>query len=139
MDSRRIAGAPLVLSNGHALGALCVVDTKPRQLEPFQYEALRCLSRQVVALLELRRATKSLRHQLAEREWYETHLKQIQKDLEEQNASLAEQSRTDTLTGLPNRRSLDASLQRASKWKPDPHRARESGNMASPCRLTPNA
>ncbi len=110
---RFYAGAPLVLSNGNALGALCVVDTKPRQLEPFQYEALRCLSRQVVALLELRRATKSLRHQLDERAWYEAHLKQIQKDLEDQNASLAEQSRTDTLTGLPNRRSLDASLQRA--------------------------
>lgn len=110
---RFYAGAPLVMANGSALGALCVIDTQPRQLEPFQFEALRGLSRQVVALLELRRATASLRHQLQEREWYETHLKQIQKELEHQNASLAEQSRTDTLTGLPNRRSLDASLQRA--------------------------
>ena len=110
---RFYAGAPLMLANGSALGALCVIDTKPRQLEPFQHDALRCLSRQVVALLELRRTTKGLRHQLKERESYEAQLKQIQKDLEEQNASLAEQSRTDTLTGLPNRRSLDATLQRA--------------------------
>jgi diguanylate cyclase (GGDEF)-like protein len=103
---RFYAGAPLVTQKGTALGALCVVDTTPRTLEPFQYEALRGLSRQVVALMELRRATKQLRHQLREREWYEAQLKR-------ENASLAEQSRTDALTGLPNRRSLDASLERA--------------------------
>jgi GGDEF domain-containing protein len=43
---------------------------------------------------------------LREREWYEAQLKR-------ENASLAEQTRTDALTGLPHRRSLDASLERA--------------------------
>ena len=103
---RFYAGAPLVTQKGTALGALCVIDTKPRTLEPFQREALRGLSRQVVALMELRRTTKQLRHQLHERDWYEAQLKR-------ENAALAEQSRTDALTGLPNRRSLDASLGRA--------------------------
>jgi GAF domain-containing protein len=46
---RFYAGAPLVTQKGTARDALCVVD-QPRTLEPFQYEGLRGLSRQVVAL-----------------------------------------------------------------------------------------
>ncbi len=110
---RFYAGAPLVSPGGNALGTLCVIDKEPRQLESFQYDALRGLSRQVVALMELRRTTKSLRHQLQERVWYENHLKQVQEELQRENASLSEASRTDVLTGLPNRRSLNASLERA--------------------------
>ena len=58
---RFYAGAPLVSSDGHALGALCVVDTKPRELQPEQVEALQALSRQVMALLEERRTSAALR------------------------------------------------------------------------------
>ena len=49
---RFYAGAPLVTSDGFALGALCLVDAQPRQLEPFQLTALDALSRQVSQLLE---------------------------------------------------------------------------------------
>ena len=46
------AGVPLVDSAGFALGALCVVDTKPRDLTPDQLFALRTLARSVVLLME---------------------------------------------------------------------------------------
>ena len=57
---RFYAGAPLLTNDGQALGALCVMDRVPRQLHPSQQEALRALSHQVMAQLELRRLTREL-------------------------------------------------------------------------------
>ena len=53
---RFYAGFPLITSDGHALGMLCVNDQVPRELSDPQLKALRALSRQVVAQFELRRA-----------------------------------------------------------------------------------
>jgi PAS domain S-box-containing protein len=52
---RFYAGAPLRTSNGINLGTLCVIDQVPRDLSESQQNALIRLSRQVVALMELRR------------------------------------------------------------------------------------
>jgi PAS domain S-box-containing protein len=53
---RFYAGTPLVSSEGFALGTLCVIDRVPRQLSKDQIQSLEILGRQVVSLLNLRRA-----------------------------------------------------------------------------------
>ena len=55
---RFYAGAPLRTSEGVALGTLCVLDAEPRPdgLTPDQASALAALARQVMSLIELRRA-----------------------------------------------------------------------------------
>jgi GAF domain-containing protein len=57
---RFYAGIPLINQKGLALGTLCVVDRRPRQLSAVQLKALEALSRQVMALLELRRVSTLL-------------------------------------------------------------------------------
>ena len=57
---RFYAGFPLVTPEGFALGALCAVDTRPRQLDPAQIKSMTALSRQTMALLELRRVSARL-------------------------------------------------------------------------------
>ncbi len=52
---RFFASAPLIAPEGVTLGLLCVIDRAPRTLTPLQEQALRVLSRQVMAQLELRR------------------------------------------------------------------------------------
>jgi diguanylate cyclase (GGDEF)-like protein/PAS domain S-box-containing protein len=57
---RFYAGAPLVSPEGQPLGALCVIDTTPRELTADQTAALRLIGRQVSAQLALRRTVRSL-------------------------------------------------------------------------------
>jgi adenylate cyclase len=52
---RFYCGVPLITRDGYALGTLCVVDFKSRELSFEQREALRRLSRQTMVHLELRR------------------------------------------------------------------------------------
>jgi GAF domain-containing protein len=61
---RFYAGAPLVTRNHHALGTLCVIDRVPRKLSREQEQALRALSRQVMAQLESRRQIKEMQRRL---------------------------------------------------------------------------
>ena len=46
---------PLITPSGHAIGSICTVDFESRELSGNQQEAIRRLSHQVVAQLELRR------------------------------------------------------------------------------------
>jgi len=55
---RFYAGAPLVTSDNLPLGTICVIDQVPRKILPEEKEALQALSRQVMALLELRVAVR---------------------------------------------------------------------------------
>ncbi|MEC7764017.1 MAG: histidine kinase dimerization/phosphoacceptor domain -containing protein [Pseudomonadota bacterium] len=53
---RFYAGAPLRLSDGQVMGALCAIDTKPRHLTDLQRQTLRVLADQVVTQMELKQA-----------------------------------------------------------------------------------
>ncbi len=64
---RFYAGAPLINEDGYALGTLCVVDRAPRELAPDQEEALKALSRLVLAQLEFRRNLILLKGALTDR------------------------------------------------------------------------
>jgi diguanylate cyclase (GGDEF)-like protein len=77
-EIRFYAGVPLINPQGFALGTLCVIDHKPRELDAEQRETLTALARSVMTTLELHRAMKDLR-------------------------TLA---LSDSLTGLPNRAAL---------------------------------
>ncbi len=80
---RAYAGAPLVTSDGIAVGVLCVLDTVPRMLSGRQLDDLALLARQVVSLLELRRQAESLRSEIAAKEGAEAELRRSRHVLDE--------------------------------------------------------
>ncbi|HEX6699115.1 MAG TPA: PAS domain-containing protein [Gaiellaceae bacterium] len=56
---RFFACAPLVAPSGARLGAVCVLDQRPRELTAAQADALRAIARQAITQLELRRLSQS--------------------------------------------------------------------------------
>lgn len=111
---RFYAGAPLVTSSGASLGTVCVIDHVPRTLENEQIDALRALSRQVVAQMELRRTITEQEQQAFALNAYQRQLEDYQRLIEKANAELEIQSMTDVLTGLMNRRGFNAKLEEES-------------------------
>lgn len=96
---RFYAGAPLTTERGEALGTLCVIDCVERTLSEAQANALRSLSRQVMAQLELRQLLeKQIRTQ--------RRLEISQSQLKEVNVQLHKLSMTDDVTGFHNTRFL---------------------------------
>lgn len=57
---RYYCGAPLIDENGHGLGALCVVHTKPHAIHDNQKESLTLLARQVMNDFRIHRREKEL-------------------------------------------------------------------------------
>lgn len=53
-------GYPLLVDDKNALGSLCVIDSKPRELELKQVDALAALARQVVMMLNIRKDVAAL-------------------------------------------------------------------------------
>lgn len=91
---RFYAGAPLIAAEGQALGTLCVIDREPRELSAEQKQALRALSRQVQAQIDLRSNLEELKIALQERDLAEA---EREKFLAELKLSLANVNR---LSGL---------------------------------------
>lgn len=73
------AGIPLIDKDGFALGTLCVIDSKPKELNEKQLQSLTALAQQVVLLFELKRKNKDL--------------EEIQDELKIRNKSLKEFAR----------------------------------------------
>jgi diguanylate cyclase (GGDEF)-like protein len=89
-------GVPLTTPDGHNLGTLCVIDRKPRIAEPEKVEMLVSLAKLVIDECELRLTTRRLAFESVRREMAEAL-----------GAEAERSSRTDELTGLPNRRALE--------------------------------
>lgn len=76
---RFYAGSPLIDPEGEVIGTICVFDSVPKQLNQRQISCLQALSRQVIAMLELKKIGEQLH----------------------------KTSMTDALTGVNNRRAFD--------------------------------
>lgn len=60
------AGIPLITESGLPMGALCVIDNKPRELTESQLASLNALSKQVMNLFELRKSKLELERTLSQ-------------------------------------------------------------------------
>ena len=109
---RFYAGYPLSTSSGEKLGSLCIVDCVPRELNADQQMAMQVLGRQVTAQIELKQRLDALHTALQQKQLTEVALQSSQRMLESANTQLLQQSLTDSLTGLDNRRAFEIALDR---------------------------
>ena len=89
---RFYAGAPLISAEGLAIGAICVIDTVPRTIEPWQQKMLQILARQAMAQIRLEQLVDS-------------HA-DVLDDLDTAHRNLDFLATHDPLTGVLNRRAV---------------------------------
>ena len=110
---RFYAGYPLSTSRGEKVGSLCVLDSEPRELSEHQQIAMRVLGRQVMAQIELKQQLHALHEAIQRKQAAELELQASQRQLKDANQVLLQQSLTDPLTTLHNRRSFERALESA--------------------------
>lgn len=71
---RFYAGMPLLSPEGFAIGTLCVMDRKPRQLDEKQIKALEMLANQVMSQFDLRREVRFCKTALEKHKMAEANL-----------------------------------------------------------------
>jgi len=72
---RFYAGIPLNTHDGHTLGSLCVIDTKPRQLSTAQQRLLKVLSKRIIQIMEFEFSLNILKEQYIQAKDSETKLR----------------------------------------------------------------
>ena len=87
---RFYAGAPLTTDDGHNLGTLCVIDTKPRSLKPHQRQLLKDISDLVMESLELRRITVQTGGDLRTLQRHMSELEFLKRQVDRQSRVLVE-------------------------------------------------
>lgn len=99
---------PLITPQGYALGTICVLDMRPRELNFAQQEGLRRLAHQVVGLLEHRRRV--------------IELDEAMRKLDEAHAALAaEKARTENLLARILPEAIADELKRTGRVEPRFH------------------
>ncbi|HVS00721.1 MAG TPA: sensor domain-containing diguanylate cyclase [Thermoanaerobaculia bacterium] len=107
---RFYAGVPLVTSNGHALGTLCLADGSPRSLAASELERLRLFARRIAAELQLSGAlerTRSLQAELEATARYSAALAEMSIHLDEVSEDGEEEAILRTLRGLVETAALE--------------------------------
>ncbi len=87
---RFYAGAPLIASAGPIVGALCVVDRKPREITAEQLAMLKTVARQIVERMELQQSISLQDEMLVEQMRLRTDFEQILAERELAGAALRE-------------------------------------------------
>lgn len=78
---RFYAAAQLIAPNGYAIGTVCVIDHKPRNLEADQARALQVLAKQVVTQLELFKTNSMLKDKLIDIQTSVKTIEELRADL----------------------------------------------------------
>lgn len=105
---RFYAGALLKTVDGHAIGTVCVLDFRPRDLTDIQEDTLKVLARQVMRQLELRHALRERDEAQAQQAVLNAEISHRMKN----TLAMVQAMVTQTLKGVPDREAVEALTRR---------------------------